>query len=274
MILADLHTHTNFSHGADSAPVMQAAAKNKGLAIYGFSEHSPRPRGYSYPSDYQEKLEAGFSRYISETAALRRASTPDFATLLGLEADFIPAEISFSREITESADFDYIIGGLHFQGNWGFDAKAEDWEKLSLKERFACYARYYEDLARLCASGLADIIAHPDLIKIFTPESFNLWLEKPSSLNLVRAALTEAKSGKVLLELSSAGLRKPCREVYPGPKIMEIAADLGLGLSIASDAHAAGQIAHAFAELESYARGFGFTGYAVVKKRQTRNFEF
>ena len=49
MIVADVHNHTNASHGKASVGEMYAAAKDRGLAVYGFSEHSPRPEAYSYP---------------------------------------------------------------------------------------------------------------------------------------------------------------------------------------------------------------------------------
>lgn len=268
MILSDLHSHTYFSHAADSPVVMRRTAQEKGLRVFGFSEHSPRPAGYTYASDYQEKLSSRFQQYIKETQALCLEDSPEFTTLIGLEADFIPAERAFTRELIQAADFDYIIGGLHFSGAWGFDAGPEDWAALSKAQRFACYNRYYEDLAELCSSDLADIVAHPDLIKIFSKETFDAWLKEASSLRLVRAALEEVKTRGLLMELSSAGLRKACREPYPGPRIMELAADLDLPLCISSDAHAAGQIAQDFPALEGYARAFGFTEYFFVQKRK------
>jgi histidinol-phosphatase (PHP family) len=274
MITADPHTHTCYSHGAGSVADMHGAARRLGLRIHGFSEHSPRPCGYGYAADYQEKLQARFADYLREVRDLRRENTEEFRTLLGLELDFIAGELAFGREAAQAADFDYIIGGLHFQGVWGFDADAEDWEKLSSPRRQACYARYYEDLAGLCASGLADIVAHPDLIKIFTLESFRDWLKLPTSRALVRGALAEAGKRDLLLEISSAGLRKPCREIYPGPALMETAADLGLKICLSSDAHSAGDIAYAFAELEAYARSFGFSEYYYLEGRRKKALQF
>ena len=274
MLIADLHTHTHFSHAAASPAAMRREAVKKNLKILGLSEHSPRPPAYAYPSDYQAKLRSGLPLFVEETLALKHADSPGFTTLLGLEADFLPTEISFCRETSAGAPYDYIIGGLHFQGRWGFDNRLTDWAALSQAEQFTCYARYYEDLAALCQSGIADIAAHPDLIKIFTPENFRSWLELPASLNLVRDALAELKKHDLLLELSSAGLRKPCREPYPGPAIMALAADLGLRLCISSDAHSTAHIAYAYDYLENYARGFGFTECWVVEKRQARRLPF
>jgi histidinol-phosphatase (PHP family) len=273
MFQADLHTHTNCSHAADSVEEMAAAARSKPLKIFGFSEHSPRPQGHVYPCDYQEKLLAAYPGYIREAHRLRCASTPDFTVLLGLELDFITSEQDFARQYAQAYDFDYIIGGLHFQDTWGFD-HPEGWNKLALEERFKVYTRYYEDLSALAVSGMADIIAHPDLVKLFSLDSFEEWLKTSPAEKIITHALTLIKKHDQLLELSSAGLRKPCRQIYPGPSIMRKAADLGLKICLSSDAHSTAQIAYAFVELEAYARKFGYAESWIVQRKERRALAF
>lgn len=273
MVRADIHTHTQFSHAMNSIPEMYEAAREKGLEIYGFSEHSPRPAGYNYSSDYQAKLVEAFPTYISEVQALCRSSASP-RVLLGLEVDYIDEEPEFMKKAATSADYDYIIGGLHFLGTWGFDASLKEWEPKPLDERYAIYAHYYENLYRMSRSGLVNIVAHPDLVKIFTLDTFNSWLELPSSLSLVRRTLESFKEHDLIMEVSSAGIRKPCNEPYPGPKIMQMAAELDLKISISSDAHATAQIAFAFGQLEDYVKSFGFKEYYVVEKRQKRALGF
>lgn len=273
MVRADIHTHTQFSHAMNSVGEMYEAAKEKGLEVYGFAEHAPRPAGYNYPSDYQPKLAAAFPAYISEVQTLCRSSASP-GVLLGLEVDYIPDEPEFMRKAADSADYDYIVGGLHFQGTWGFDFSRKDWEPKPLAERYAIYARYYEDLYKMSKSGLVDIVAHPDLVKIFTLDTFNSWLELPASVDLVRRTLESFKKHALIMEVSSSGIRKPCNEPYPCPKIMKIAAELGLMISISSDAHASSQIAFAFDQIEDYVKSFGFKEYYVMEKRRKRALGF
>jgi histidinol-phosphatase (PHP family) len=274
MLQADLHTHTKCSHAANSVEEMAAAAQNRHIQILGFSEHSPRPQGYAYPHDYQETLLASYPAYIQKVQKLCRSSTPDFTVLLGLELDFMPAELDFAKAQIQTHDFDYIIGGLHFQGNWGFDASPDDWKKLALRERFKVYAGYYEDLSCLADSGLAQIIAHPDLIKIFSLDSFEEWLKTREAEKIITRTLTLVKKQDLLLEVSSAGLRKACRQIYPGPFIMRIAAGLGLKICLSSDAHSANQIAYAFDELKAYARGFGYAESWIVDRKKQQALAF
>ncbi len=265
MLLADLHTHTLHSHAKNSAREMLDAAWGKGLKIFGFSEHSPRPAQYAYPEDYQEKLEAGFAGYVAEVLELKKGCPEGRKVLLGLEVDFLPQELDFARGLCAAWPFDYVIGGLHFQKLWGFDYMQTDWDAMPPERRFAAYAQYYRDLADMCSCGLFNIAAHPDLIKIFSRESFTLWLETDEAVTLVRAALEAMARHGVAMEVSSAGLRKPCQEIYPGPKIMALAKDLNLPLVISSDAHNVNDVAYAFDRLEAYAGSFGYRSSLIFE---------
>lgn len=266
-IKADVHAHTRHSHGQASAEAMFLAAQGKGLEIFGFSEHSPRPDGYTYPSDYQDKLNREFDQYVKEVRELsKRGAEEGINVLLGLEADFIPGQEAFAQKLCSSHPFDYVIGGLHFQGTWGFDFTADDWAVLDQEQRFAAYARYYKDLAAMCATGLFHIAAHPDLIKMFTLDSFNAWLATQEALPAIRRAFAVMKKQGMLMEISSAGLRKPCKEIYPGPKIMALAREMELPISFGSDAHCVNTPAYAFDQLARYAASFGYSSSFVVKQ--------
>jgi histidinol-phosphatase (PHP family) len=238
---------------------MFEAACRAGLSIFGFTEHSPRPPEFRYPRDYQEALTRHLPDYAAEVLALKALGRQRGITiLLGLELDYFPGREGFAEEVIRAYPFDYIIGGLHFQGTWGFDFTPEDWTDLGRQERFAIYERYYRDLASMCRSGLFCIAAHPDIVKIFSPDTFRDWLGTQSALDLVREALTALREAGMLMEVSSAGLRRTCNEIHPGPVIMGLARELGVAISFASDAHCANTPAFAFDALARYARDFGY----------------
>ena len=117
-------------------------------------------------------------------------------------------------------------------------------------------------------SGLFNIAAHPDLIKIFSVEQFHIWLARPQSQALVGRGLAAIKSMGMSMEISSAGIRKLCREIYPAPPIMLMAAQMGLPVSFASDAHGTEDVGYGFARLASYARAFGFAEYTIFDRGQ------
>lgn len=270
-ISADVHLHTLHSHGKNSTQEMLNAAKINGLSIIGFSEHSPRPAAYMYPQDYQERLLSSFPTYIHEVLALKNEHTAT-EILLGVEVDYIVGEERYAKHLCEEYPYDYIIGGLHFQGTWGFDWSIDQWNLLDDTARFAIYQRYYEDITRMCATGFFQIIAHPDLIKIFTVTSFSRWIEKGQPC--VEQALIAIRDNKMAMEVSSAGLRKACQEIYPGPVIMGMARDLDVPISFASDAHCASTPAYKFNELAQYASAFGYTKSAIFRQKQPEFLSF
>ena len=123
MIRVDLHMHTRYSHGRDDPQAMYAAAQAAGLELMGFSEHSPRPCGYDYTREYREQLRESLPRYVSEVAALKEKAAREGGcqVLFGMEMDWLDGAEAFVREACAACPFDYLIGSVHFLGNWGYD---------------------------------------------------------------------------------------------------------------------------------------------------------
>lgn len=272
MIVSDTHSHTLYSHAADTVAHMAEAAANAGLKVFGFSEHSPRPLGCDYPVEYRERLAAGFPSYLAEVKALRETPGP-VQYLLGLEADWIDGEKDFITDMLQKEEYDYCLGSVHFLGRWPVDAGAEYWDDLTEDERGAKYVHYFTSLKAMAESGLMNIAAHPDIVKIYTVDSFRKWLVG-SNVDFAEAALLAMRDSGMSMEISAAGLRKPCKEIYPGPVLMRLAASMGLPVSFASDAHATGHVGWKFTELAEYASAYGYrTGrYFVNRKPVDREF--
>ena len=279
MITVDLHCHTFYSHGKDSVPDMAAAAASAGMRILGFSEHSPRPEGYDYPQEYREQLKAGFPAYLSEVRILRDrweaapADAKPLRVLLGLEMDWFSAERSFIERVAASEPWDYLLGSVHFLGHWGFDASAADWD-VSDEVCHERYTAYFQALAEMAASRLMNVAAHPDIIKIFSVDRFNAWLDDADNLEKVRHALVAIKEAGMAMEISAAGLRKPCAEIYPGPRVMRLAADLALPITFASDAHNVKQLGWNFDRLAEYAREYGYASSRYFVRRKAYDLAF
>lgn len=257
MITADLHTHTLYSHGKDTPQAMFAAAEAKGIELYGFTEHSPRPHSYNYTNEYREHLLRHFPQYVDEVKDLQRRHPGK--VLLGMEMDWMEKEVDFIKQAITAYDFDYLIGSVHFLQTWGYDDDPADWKSLAAADHHRHYEAYFLTLRSMAESGLFNIAAHLDLIKIFSVQAFQQWIVDGSHLDLVRDALVALRQSGMALEISSAGLRKPCAEIYPGPRIMALAADLKLDITFASDAHNVHDVAYGFDQLEAYARSYGFT---------------
>ena len=93
---------------------------------------------------------------------------------------------------------------------------------------------------------------------------FHNWLRGDEAKGLVREALLAVKNSGMAMEISSAGLRKPCREIYPGPVLMEMAASMDIPVSINSDAHNKDDLMNGFDELIAYAKEYGYRSSVYV----------
>ena len=71
MILADIHTHTDYFHGKNTVQEMYNAAVNANLQYYGFSEHTPLPEGFSCLLYREGDMHAAFENYIKDVLALK-----------------------------------------------------------------------------------------------------------------------------------------------------------------------------------------------------------
>ena len=108
--------------------------------------------------------------------------------------------------------------------------------ELDLDEVFA---QYVDSVLDLAASGTIDVLAHLDVIKVAGHQAPRLAEHE--------ARLVEGLAdADVVIELSSAGLRKPVADTYPSPALLDALASNGLSLTTASDAHHVGQIGEGY----------------------------
>ena len=261
----DYHSHTAHSHAKDTVPAMAAAAFDKGLEIFGFSEHSPRPAAYRYPDDYGPRLEAGFPAYVAEVRAEKERYAGRMDILFGLEMDYFPEEEAFVRASVAAYPYEYCIGSVHFQGLWGFDHAAADWAPLSDGACADIFSRYYRDQKQMAETGLFQIAGHPDLVKLYRKATFDAWMGTPEAQDVVRETLAAMKAAGMAMEVSSAAIRKGLGEPYPGPVIMRLAREMDLPVVFGSDCHAVADVAHGLEDLAAYAQRFGYTQSAYFR---------
>ncbi len=256
---ADYHLHTPLCRHATGWPVDYARrALELGLPEIGFSDHSPMPQLF----DDWRMLDSEFPRYL-EAVEEARAACPALPIRLGLEVDWLEGGQAWIESLTQRAPWDYLIGSVHYLGDWNFDNPAE-------VARFSHYGveeawdRYWLLFAQAARSGFFDIMAHPDLVKKFKhlpPGDLHRYYEP---------AVQACVEANVAIEINTAGLFKPVAEMYPAPEFLRLAAAAGVPLTINSDAHAPDEVGRAFPEALSLAAACGFTELARFEHRQRR----
>jgi histidinol-phosphatase (PHP family) len=82
----------------------------------------------------------------------------------GLEVCYVEGKEALIGGLCRGADLDFITGSVHWLDGWGFDHKAESWQGRDVD---LVYGTYLDAEGKLVASGLFDVLAHPDSIKCF-----------------------------------------------------------------------------------------------------------
>lgn len=238
----DYHMHTPRCHHArGTVREFAEMAMALGLDEIGMSDHSPMPRGYM---DDWRMDPAELHGYLTEVEEVRDALYGRLSLRIGIEADFRLGSEAGMKRLLKLYDWDYIIGSVHYIGDWDFDnpARILRWNEVGVEQ---VYCDYFDLVGRSAASGMFDIIGHPDLIKKFGHRP------PPDSARVAEAEekmLQAVKKAGCALEISSAGLRKPVGEIYPHPRIVARAAELGIPFAFGSDAHGPDVVGHGMDE--------------------------
>jgi histidinol-phosphatase (PHP family) len=270
-VLTDYHVHLR--EDGDDTPAEQraftaenierylAAAEEAGVGELGVSEHIYR---------FSQALELWRHPFWEEQARDDLAAYCEFVRTtplrLGIECDFVPGAEDRIANLLNAHDFDYVIGSVHFIGEGAVDHEGYDaWRMDGSPDRV--WRRYFETLAECARSGLFDILAHPDLVKVWgrarpLPERDPRFYYEPAVEAIAEAGIA--------VEISTAGLRKPVEEIYPAPAFAEMCVEADAVFALSSDAHVPGQVGFGYERALELMRELGVTEICAFDRRRRR----
>jgi histidinol-phosphatase (PHP family) len=270
-VLTDYHVHLrpddvdasaerHFTAG--NAERYRTVAAERGIEELGVAEHV-----YRFRQALDVWRHPFWQRYAHDDLDAYCAFVRDETDLrLGIEADFVPGAEDRTANLLDARPWDYVIGSVHFLRDAALDVDEWDvWEGGADPDRV--WRRYFETIAAAARSGLYDIVAHPDLVKVWGPE-------RPRPEGDLRrfyepAVEAFAESG-VAVEVSTAGWRKPVGEIYPAPALLEMLVDAGCPLALSSDAHAPDDLGYRYEDAVELLERLGVGELAVFEGRQRR----
>ncbi len=269
-MLTDYHVHlrqddleaTAESHFTPAnIELYEAAAAKAGISELGFAEHMYRFTEsltvWDHPF-WREWAIDDLDQYCDVVAA-----SP---ARLGIEADFVLGAEDRVANLLDRRPFDFVVGSIHFIGDRSLDTEEYSiWDERSDPDEI--WRRYFETLAIAARSGLFDVLAHPDLIKVWgrarTLPSKDLRFYYEPAVEAI------AESG-VAVEVSTAGLRKATGEIYPSPGFMEMCVDAGAAFALSSDAHEPDQLGFRYPQALEFLEDHGVGEIAVFEGRRRR----
>ena len=221
MLTANYHAHTwRCSHASGTEQEYVQAVLDRGMEVFGFSDHTPYPFPWYHLSWFRMKQEQ-LEEYVNTIHHLRRLF-PQIQIPVGLEAEYYPAYFEELKSVLKDSGVEYLLLGQHYLENeigahYSGNATAD---QQHLKQ----YCRQTMDAMQ---TGLYTYFAHPDLINFHGSEG--LYTEQ------IRGLCREANACGIPLEVNLLGIEK--EKHYPNIRFWRIAAEENCKVILGCDTH-------------------------------------
>lgn len=250
----NLHTHTNFCDGRESAESMVKAAIAKDFVVLGFSGHS-----YTAHDEVYCMSKEGTMDYIAEVVRLQKQYEDEIQIYLGVEQDFYASQ--------DTSGFQYAIGSVHYVEKDGIyhpvDESARLFQRAIIEgfggDAYAFTKAYYETISQIPEKFQIDIIGHFDLVTKFNDEHhFFDPLDKryqDAAFSAIEALVPYEKP----FEINTGGVyRGLCSQPYPQAMLLKEILRQNGKITFSSDSHDGDSIGFFFEEAGKIAREVGF----------------
>jgi histidinol-phosphatase (PHP family) len=272
--LTDYHVHLRPDDaGTDASAYFTEAnvaryverADELGIDELGFSEHVYRFREalavWRHPFWVEQAVDR-LDHYVEFLLGMRAAGYP---VKVGLELDYVPGREEELAAIVEGRPFDYVIGSVHFIADRAVDHEGYDaWRESAPEE---VWREYFESVGQAASSGLFDVLAHLDLVKVWGADRP---LPAGPLACFYDIAMQKIAAADVAVEVSTAGLRKPIAEMYPSQELLEMCLRAGKPIALSSDAHLPEHLGFAYDRAVEILRDAGVGELAVFDRRIRR----
>ena len=259
-MIVDYHTHNRLcKHAQGELEEYIQSAIRMGLDEIACSDHGPLPGDYD--SRHRMTLEQFNAEYNPVVSELIEKYRTNIRIKRAIEVDHLDWASDWNRAFIAEHDFDFVLGSVHFIGPLGQE-RALFGPEYGPDELESLYEGYYLTLAESARCGLYDVISHCDIIK-----KFGLFTSKRID-ELIREAMARIKESGMCIEVNTSGLRKPEKETYPSEKMLAIAKELSIPLTIGSDAHKPEDVGNGFDVAVKLVMAYGDGKISIFDKRQ------
>ena len=260
-MISDLHTHTTYCDGDNTAEEMLLSAIEKGFKAYGFSSHSHLAMDEDWNMTH-----AAQERYVAEILSLREKYRDKIDVLLGTEYDLLS-----DNDLTP---FDYVIGSCHSLLKDGNYISVDHSEKTftDCVERFygGDYYLFSEEYFKMMSTAAErkefTFYGHFDLVNKFN-KGFKFFDEKDSRyVDPMLAALEKLAKTGVPFEINTKHTFRHSETEASCSALCWLSAlsEMGGKIVINSDAHSKDMIGYNFNLAKEVAGKCGFKSYLAL----------
>lgn len=240
----NLHTHTTFCDGRDTAEDMVLAAIASGLTSIGFSSHANTV--FRDSCEMRDKVE----EYKREITRLKGKYRGEIDVYLGVELD------PYSVGAMDFCGYDYRIASVHYAMKNGekicYDYSVEHSEDAIKR---LCggsgieYARlYFEEMANMPKKLSADFVGHFDILTKYEEVAPHLFdTGAPEYRKIALSALDAVREKFEFFEVNAGSIARGYKKTpYPAPFILKRMKEIGCKMLITTDCHSKKQLTTGF----------------------------
>lgn len=250
----DYHIHTLYSDGKASPEEYITAALSSGLNEIGFSEHLNLVfKDQKWCMDIE--MVPGYLSHINSL----RIKEKKIKVRTGLEVDYFPGKEKEIHDFISTLQLDFVIGSVHYMGDITVDNGPDFYENRDID---ALYISYFDLVMEAVASGLFDIIAHCDLVRIYN------FKPKGYPENLYRNLASAMSKHDVAFEINTNGRNRPVGDFYPDRRFLKYFREENVPVCVNSDAHLPSRVGQHFDEAYGLLKDAGYKEMAVFSKRE------
>jgi len=238
------HTHTTFCDGSKPPLDYVKTALEQDFSMLGFSSHAPLP----FPNTFALKEER-VDEYCQTIRSLSYEYAGQLEVYLSMEIDFIPGVLEDFDYWKKRAALDYVIGGVHLlvppgkEPLWFIDGPRQQTFDEGLAELFGgdiklAVRTYFDQMNLMVETQAPDVVAHLDKIKMHNQERFfsvnDAWY-----LSMLDESLELIRQKGCIVEVNTRGIYKGrSNELFPNLTALKKIRELGIPVTLSSDAHA------------------------------------
>ena len=258
--MIDYHIHTLLcNHAEGSMESYIRSAINLGMSEICFLDHLT-----------VQESEKGFSMapgevpyYFQAIQLLKQQYKESISVKAGIEIDFNPAYTDLFQEITGTYAFDVVATALHFPGGLNIVSGSSAW-KHGENDTDYVYGLYYEQLEKMLDFSYFDVVCHIDLVKKFGRNPSRSFDKEFNEI------LLKIKTKDLCVEINTSGYNHPVREIYPSPDMITKCHNLGIRITLGSDAHTPASVGQHYDRALPLLLSAGYKNLTTFTKRRCR----
>jgi histidinol-phosphatase (PHP family) len=234
-------------------------AVQSGIPEIGFAEH------YDLHPGENPRAWLRLEPWLEELSRCRALFAGRLVIRAGIEIGEPHVFQAEAREMLARAEFDYVIGSLHWVGSDSmFDVA------FFQRPQEEAFRLYFEELERMTRTGDFDILGHFDVLVRTAFDIYGSYDPKRHEQQ-IRPVLRNCIERGIALDINASAMRRSARILLPGPEILGWYAEMGgERVTLGSDAHRLEQVGSHLELALATARDAGIRYITQFERRQAR----